>query len=152
MVKEIQCDLLEAPVDVISQCCNCQNTQSAGVALAIRQKWPEVYEDDLQTIKGDKTKLGTVRVVKLLNPTNKIRYVVNMYGQYYYGRDKRYLDYEALYKCLEQVNQHIYGKFLKVGIPYKIGCNNAGGSWPVVLAMIHDIFDKSENEIFICKK
>ena len=44
MIKEINCDLLTAPVDAIFHCCNCFNTMGAGVALAIKNKYPEVFK------------------------------------------------------------------------------------------------------------
>jgi hypothetical protein len=42
-------------------------------------------------------------------------------------------------------------EYLIVGIPYKIGCKNAGGDVRVVHAIIHSVFENQDVEILICK-
>jgi hypothetical protein len=70
------------------------------------------------------------------------------------GTQKRQLDYEAFYTCLERIKELVEGSINKnkyvVGIPYLIGCSLAGGSWEVVESMIFDIFDSSNIKVVIC--
>ena len=48
--------------DVIVHGCNCFNTMGAGIALAVKRKYPEAYEVDKRTKYGDINKLGTISV------------------------------------------------------------------------------------------
>ena len=38
-----------------------------------------------------------------------------------------------------------------LSIPWKISCQNAGGSWLVIKSMIDDVFGASDLEVFICR-
>jgi hypothetical protein len=75
------------------------------------------------------------------------RLIVNLVAQDGYGRGMRHLDYEAFYKGLEDIRNTLkrfnWTPAPVVGMPYMIGSDRAGGSWPVVLAMIEDLFEKS---------
>ena len=63
-MKKITGDLiklaLEGEFDVIVHGCNCFCTMGAGIAKTIKQKFPAAYEADLQTVNGDKSKLGQI--------------------------------------------------------------------------------------------
>ena len=117
------------------QGCNCFNTQNSGIAGQLRSEFPEAYQADLKTVRGDRSKLGTFS-----SATTEFGFIYNCYTQFRYGNDgNRYLDYEALYMSLELVrNRH---RFEREGllIP-KIGCGLAGGNWNIVRTMIFEIF------------
>jgi O-acetyl-ADP-ribose deacetylase (regulator of RNase III) len=152
MVTEKEVDIFDSGAVIAAQCCNCQCTQGSGIAWAIRQKFPEVYDDDLQTVKGDRLKLGTVRIVKLITPHPTLRYIANCYGQFNFGRENRQMSYEAMYRCFESLKGHVANTNLILAFPYKISCKLAGGSWRVVREMIFDVFEDSPREVFICRK
>ncbi len=147
-------DIFEAPIDILIHQANCQNTMGSGIAKDIRARFPEVYEADCKTIKGDRNKLGTASFCCIRRPDTRIKVVYNMYGQYYYGRDRRYTDYEAYYNGLEYIKDYIMrsGKEkMTVGIPYKMGCNLAGGDWNICETMIRSVFN-NDIKVLICKK
>jgi O-acetyl-ADP-ribose deacetylase (regulator of RNase III) len=125
----------------------------AGVAFAIAKKWPEVYDADKQTPRGDYKKLGTIGVVKLKNPEKNIKYVINQYSQHTFGRDRRYTNYEAFYNCLVHIRETCekMEDVKTIGFPYKIGCNLAGGNWKIVVNMIETVFEDSSLDVVICK-
>jgi O-acetyl-ADP-ribose deacetylase (regulator of RNase III) len=60
----IQGDLLNlasiGEFDVIVHGCNCHCTMGAGIAAAIKKRFPEAYAADCATLKGDRSKLGTI--------------------------------------------------------------------------------------------
>ncbi len=151
MIKIVNQNILDIEVDIIIQSNNCFNTQGAGVAKAIRGKYPEVYLADLKTIKGDENKLGKILPVKL--HTDKPSYCFLNYNQYGYGREARYVNYEYFYKCLEKVRD----KTLLLGLntiaaPFGMSCQNAGGDFSIIEALINSIFEKrTDLEFFICK-
>ena len=67
-MKTIKGDLVKLAIkgefDLIIHGCNCFCTMGAGIAKTIKQKFPEAYEADLKTEKGDKAKLGTISWAK----------------------------------------------------------------------------------------
>ena len=115
--------------DVILHGCNCFNSWGAGIAVEIRKAFPRAYRADMQTEKGDKTKLGTFTFayIERFNLT-----VINCYTQYKYGRGL-----QADYKAIEAVLQKVALAYpnAKVGLP-KIGAGLAGGDWGVISQLI----------------
>ena len=75
--------------------------------------------------------------------------VANVFGQEYYGYMGLYTDYKALEKGLRIVNKYAKENGLTVGIPYKMGCDRAGGDWEIVKELIATIF--TEVDVTICK-
>jgi len=104
-----------------------------GVALAIRNKWPKVYQEYRKEYK--KKQLGNIQVVGV----GPELFVINLFAQYNYGLEKRHTNYSALKSCLETVSLWEKERDLDNYIPYKMGCGNAGGSWEKVSAII-DMF------------
>ena len=144
-------DLLEQKdINIILNCNNLFHTFGAGIALAIKNKYPEAYQADLKTIYGDKSKLGTFSWAK----TQDDKTICNLYAMKGLGVNQRQLDYEAFYTCLERIKELVEGSINKdkyvVGIPYLIGCSLAGGSYSVVESMIFDIFGSSDIKVVIC--
>ena len=149
MIQEIRTDIFKFKTDALLHSCNCQNKMGAGIALTIKQNYPEVFLAD-QNLKESTAKFGKVLPVKLNNRLHQ--YCFNCYTQYDYGREKRQVDYEAVYNCMEKVEFKSQQLGLKtLSIPWKISCVNAGGSWSVIKSMIDDIFISSILTVFICK-
>jgi O-acetyl-ADP-ribose deacetylase (regulator of RNase III) len=154
MIFELEnTDLLTANVEAIAHCCNCFNTMGSGIARQIREKFPEAYFVDCKTTKGDKTKFGSFSdcLVQSHDSNPHLKYIYNLYGQYYYGTDKRYLDYESIYSALDKMAASCLYKNLKtIGFPKNMGCTLAGGSWPIVNEMIKHLFAE-KFDVYICQ-
>lgn len=132
-------------VGIIAHQANCFNTMGSGVALAIKLAYPEAYEADCQTIKGDRSKMGGFTVA--FTPQGII---ANLYSQYTYGKDGAlYTDYDALEKALRSLKFLVDcdDSGLPIGLP-KIGCGTAGGDWEIVEAMIATIFEGYQVNIY----
>jgi len=144
-------DLLkQTDLNAIGHVTNCFHKFGSGIAKSIREEYPEAYQSDLQTIKGDVNKLGTFSFSTSKNNIG----CYNIYGQFNYGRDKRYLNYDAFKNGLLLVREDFikrYGSCGKLGLPYKIGSVNAGGNWNEVLNIIKEVFEKDTIEIVICE-
>lgn len=113
---------------------NCKGVMGCGVALAIRNKWPKVYERYREHYH--KAELGMIQIVHI----EYNLFIINLFAQDRYGRNKRYTDYDAVESCLKKVSTWQFKNHpnLPVYIPYKMGCSNAGGNWDIVYAMIQD--------------
>jgi len=133
MYKEIDGDLLvlfkSNKFDIIAHGCNCQCTMGSGLALQIKEQFPEVWEKDKQTIKGDLNKLGTYNFTELTN-NNKI---YNLYTQFGYGTTRPHISYPAVELCIQKL--FYLERTRRIGLP-KIGCGLAGGDWKVVSEII----------------
>lgn len=137
MVKVISGNLLDSKEDYICHQVNCQGVMGSGVARAIRDKWPEVYDAYLQHISmcfG--TPLGSVCYAPIDNSSQE---VVNMFAQFSYGYDGlRYTSYDAFCNCLNAMARDI-PKSKTIAFPYKIGSDRGGANWNIIYAMICEI-------------
>jgi O-acetyl-ADP-ribose deacetylase (regulator of RNase III) len=150
MLYERRGNLLDSSAPVIAHGCNCFNVMGAGVALAIRNKYPEVYKADLETVRGDRNKLGTFTKAQV--EAEPIKIIYNLYTQYSMGGDKVHLDYQALETSFEAMIIDLKkNKALRspiVAIP-RIGCGLAGGNWDVVKEIIQNLAVKYTIPVFV---
>ena len=132
-MKTIKGNILDlAPhFDIIVHGCNCFCTFGRGLALHIKNKYPEAYAADCATKKGDKTKLGTFSSATIGNLT-----VINAYTQYHWTGPYPRCDYNAIKKCFEAIKDAYPNK--RIAIPY-IGAGLAGGDWNVISKIIDSI-------------
>ena len=129
-------------VDVIAHCCNCCGVMGSGIAFTIKQQYPAAYKayKDFELYNDNKIRLSTISYAK----HNQNQYIVNLHAQQTFGSGAsvRYVNYEALYNTLEQTrNLMIEKKVKRLGVPYKMACDRAGGDWRIVEVMLNVIFD-----------
>lgn len=143
-------NLLNAPQKVIAHQVNCQGKMGSGVAKAIRDKYPKVYEDYLSTCTRNRHPSmlgGEVDFVKI----DDNREVVNLYGQINYGYDgKRYTSYallalalDKMFFLLEEAGDR------EVAIPYKMGCDRGGANWEFVEELLNDYSELFNVDVYI---
>jgi len=145
----------ENELAIIPHCCNNLGVMGAGVAKALRDKWPlvfKVYEQDKEASdlaascpNGFKDRLGTNTNAVV----EKNIIVVNMVGQDgVRGADNPLpVKYWALTKCLESIRKNLIG-LLSQHIKYKnmkpvihcpkFGSDLAGGNWDFILEIIRE--------------
>lgn len=156
MITEVVGNLLETDkCDVIVHQANLFHTFGAGIARAIRERFPEAYEADLKTAKGDMNKLGTYSVAKITKvndpkPTS-IKFIVNLYSQNGLGGQDRQTSYDAMARGLSTLQHRLsYRKdTLTLGVPFQLGCGLANGDWIIVRAIIESVFAKSRIPVII---
>ena len=147
MIINKNIDIVLHPSDALCHCANCYTTMSSGVARRLRTVYPEIYEADCLTKRGDYNKLGKISVANFKD--GKVGF--NIYAQYTYGTEKRQLNYEAMYTGLEAVKEYMVEHKLKtLSIPRNMGCRLAGGNWSVVEKMIEVIFEDGLVDVTIC--
>lgn len=155
MVENYEGDIFTAPVSVILQSCNCFHTMGSGIAKEIKVRYPRAYQADCLTPRGDRKKLGQF---SLSGPADDQPFwICNIYSQFNFGRDKRYVEYDKFYECMENVKNWLlkmeFAAPVSVGIPYKISSVNAGGDWEKIQQIIRLVFEKEEKiKILVCKK
>ena len=140
---------LEGKFDVIIHGCNCFNTFGAGIALQIKRIFPDAYEADLKTIKGDRSKLGQITFSKITIGVLKPLIVVNGYTQYGYGGNAPNVDYDAIRSVMRNVKDQFSG--LRIGFP-AIGAGLGGGDWNIISKIIDDELDNLDYTYVIYSK
>ena len=131
--------------DVVVQGCNCFCTMDLGVARQIKQEYPEAYDIDCTTKKGDPDKLGNFTYVE----TTDNFIIVNAYTQFYYGTDKVYVQYDYLGFAFEKIKEKFKG--FKIAYP-KIGAGLAGGDWERISKIINEKLKGEDHTLVIYDK
>lgn len=146
-------NLLDSDCHYICHQVNCQGKMGSGIAKAIRDKWPVVYErykdwyewctdvacDEFGMYEngpdGSELMIGHTQIVNI----NDNQAVINMAAQQYYGYDgKRYTSYDAFWQCLEEIRDKV-PKGSSIGFPDHIGCCRGGANWNIIKAMIEEV-------------
>jgi len=122
-------NILDATEYIIAHGCNCFHIMGAGVALALRNKWPEVYRADCRTARGSSAKLGTYSIALVEN-----HMILNMYTQFDLGLGKA--DYNAIAQAFTILNNDFLNEET-IAIP-RIGAGLAGGNWNIIAKIIEE--------------
>ena len=162
MIKIIDGDLFETDAKFIVHQVNCMGRMGSGVALQVKEKYPNVYEEYAKIVSSEM--LGKIQVVPCnpqyigCNPgsimiPNTEQWIVNLFAQDKYGYDgKQYTSIQALRECFVKLNCLLHEKNnnfgAKIAMPYKIGCCRGGADWNEVCAMIEGIFVDEDVEIW----
>lgn len=164
-VRFIEGDILDFECDVICHQVNCQGVMGSGLASQIKNKYPNVFTEYKKLCKNkmNLNPLGCCQLVEV--NSDKHKYVANLFGQDYYGRDgKQYTDYDALNRAFQTLKQEceglnslhqgkMYDGYVSIAFPYMLGCGLGGGDWNIVYDMICQTFKNKERyKIFIIKK
>ena len=150
MVEVINGNLVESKADVIIHQTNCCKGFGAGVAKAIKEKWPVVAEKhflacDTNEKNGNPTSflLGKIQPVNVGNGQT----VINMFAQDNFGKEnKRYTSYDALDECLDKVKEYcIKNGFHTIALPWKMSSDRGGANWNVVFTLIASKFEDNDD-------
>ena len=143
-MNEMYGDLLklasEGEFDVIIHGCNCQCQMGKGIALTIKNNYPEAYTADCKTEKGSRKKLGDYSHAKVRGARSEFT-IVNAYTQFHWRGAGVKADYDAIRKVMKKVKQNYSGK--RIGYPL-IGAGLAGGDWEVIENIINgELYDEN---------
>jgi O-acetyl-ADP-ribose deacetylase (regulator of RNase III) len=135
-IRYIVGDLLASNEPVIAHGCNAQGVMKSGIAKAIREAYPTVYDDYRGTYEaqGNKLNLGQIITTRTFERT-----ILNIISQDTYGRNPNviYVSYDAIEKAILRINTMGY---VRVAFP-KIGAGLANGSWKTISEIIEAASD-----------
>lgn len=142
MITEKTGDVLTSdlrPGVIIVHGCNCLGVMGAGVALAVKIKYPAAYDVYMHVHNTAGLKLGDVTIAEV----EKDIFVINANTQHYVGGIKP-INYEAVAQCFTLV-QGFVEAFIKLrpGIKAevrfpKIGSGLGGGNWNIISTIIDE--------------
>ena len=138
-------NLLNVTDGLIVHQVNTAGAMGAGVALGVKGRWPDVYEEYRAFVHergaGSPSLLGLVQIEQA---TDQL-YVANLFGQHLKGpKGSRRTSYDATVDGWKRVaawlrtpaGQSTGGK---VSAPYNMGCGLGGGDWGVYSAIVDAI-------------
>lgn len=139
MLTYIRADLTLETQGLIVHSVNAQGVMGSGIAKAIRDKWPEVYEAYRTHVQG-KAAMGKVQFVNIADNF----YVANLWGQEFFGNDGAvYADKAAIKRGLITAFEFCEDYNLELKMPM-IGALRGGLDWdsevvPIInqVMMIH---------------
>lgn len=147
-MKYIQGDITNETSGLIIHGVNAQGVMGSGVARAIRDKWPQVYDAYKAHEQGRKA-LGQVQFVNI----SEGLVVGNCWTQEFYGNDGRvYADIKALAKCIFHAMLFCDEHNLVLKTP-KIASGLAGLDWERDVVPIFEnfstLFPELEIQVFV---
>ena len=73
MIEITHGNILRTDAEALVNTVNCVGFMGKGIALAIKQQFPEAYEADLKTTKGERSKLGTFSYAEVERPPDALQ-------------------------------------------------------------------------------
>lgn len=146
--------VFEANSDVIAHQCHCWNVWGAGLAKEMKKRYPEAYNADCLTKRGDSGKLGQFSLTLAYNKP----IIINLYGQYRYGSSKDgivFTDYDALLRAFTSMIDWLNKAGMErctIAMPYDIGCRLAGGDINKVHGLINYCFANQKFLVILCDR
>lgn len=141
-MRLIKKDLLDNDSGLILHGVNCQRKMNSGVAKAIRNKWPIVYEKYYNNGRGAHL-LGTFQPIVI----SESLVIGNCYTQEFYGRSLGpFASLDAI--CVSLTSAAMFSKECKLELKMpKIGAGLGGLPWNEVAEVIDNV-EKNLNVVF----
>jgi O-acetyl-ADP-ribose deacetylase (regulator of RNase III) len=131
-------DLLAAPVEAVVNTVNTRGVMGKGIALQVKQRWPEVDRVYRTASKHGEVTLGHVHVVERGGLGDGPRFVINFPTKDHWRSRSKLSDIEAglvdLRAMIEKLGLH------SIAIP-PLGCGNGGLDWADVRPLIEAALD-----------
>ncbi len=152
MIKIVHGDLLSPDLPekrIIAHGCNAQGVMGSGVALEIKNRYPDAYADYIQKCHSARIMqmpiLGTMWTTTIGDTT-----VANCISQQYYGRDKdiKYVSYDAVDTFTQALGFILQGTDFPLHMPL-IGGGLANGNRDILMAIFEANLKDTDTTIFI---
>ena len=142
MIKIQRGGIFEISADIRVNTVNCIGVMGAGVALAFKRRYPNMFKDYQKACKAGTVKLGSLHIWKNLES----EWIINFPTKLNWREPSKYEYIEAGLKSLREfLAQH---KGEKVVMP-PLGCDLGGLDWGKVSSMIRENLSDLESEVIV---
>lgn len=150
MIKVRVGNVVDVEEGIIVHGCNAHGVMGSGVAKAIRDKWPIVYEVYKRYFAKEGLELGDVIWVMVNPHKGRDLIVVNAITQDRFGGPERHANYFAIRKAFRKLCQ-ITEEFATYGIHFPlIGAGLANGRWDIISKIIDEtVPDHIEKNLWV---
>ncbi|WP_299363808.1 macro domain-containing protein [uncultured Paracoccus sp.] len=142
MLEFVKGDIFDAPADIRVNTVNCVGVMGAGVALAFKQRYPDMFKDYQRDCKDGRVKPGMMHIWKSLGGD----WIINFPTKRDWRESSRYEDIasglEDLRKYLDGIGQ------VTVALP-ALGCGHGGLDWNRVSEMIRNKLDGVDAHVLV---
>ena len=133
---------VDTSADIRINTVNCVGVMGAGLALAFKTKYPEMFRDYQKACKSGTVKPGKLHVWKTLMGD----WIINFPTKRHWREPSRYEDIES--GLIELKNYLVDKGKVKVLLP-AVGCGHGGLEWPRISEMIKKHLIDIEAEILV---
>lgn len=133
---------------MIIHICNNIGKWGKGFVLSLTKKWKQPQKAYLEL---DEYCLGFVQFIKINDKLTICNMIAQNGIKTKYSRKKRFVDYEALKKCLKKVNKLCEKNNFTIHMP-RIGVGLGGGEWRVIENIINNELPKISVYVYDLKK
>lgn len=153
MIRIVDGNLLNAEEQIMCHQVNAQAVMGSGLAAQLKNKYPVVYSEYRKLCDKTPNKKDLMGICQMIK-VDSDKYVANLFGQYYYGRNKSivYTKYDALEQSLVKLCEFARSNNLSVAIPYEIGAGLGNGDWNEIYNRIDKVFKDYEVALYRLKK
>lgn len=131
MLEFVKGDIFDVPADIRVNTVNCVGVMGAGVALAFKQRYPDMFKDYQRACQDGRVRPGKMHIWKSLGGD----WIINFPTKRDWREPSRYEDIAV---GLEDLRSYLGGiGDVTVGLP-ALGCGNGGLDWNRVSDMIRD--------------
>lgn len=141
-IKQQRGNLFSVKQGHIVHGCNAQGVMGSGVALGVKNLYPGAYESYRIIHETQGLVLG--QAYPWQASTDLL--IWNAITQHGFGSGRRYVSYDAIQTCFEEINRIALDRRDEIAphihIPL-IGAGRAGGNWDIISAIIENTVDVS---------
>lgn len=152
MIEIINKDILDFEEKVMICQVNYDNSISSEFSREVMTKFPEVhdYYEEWRKLYKSEVLPGKIQMVPIFRKNKPLRYVTNMFTQYYdKNNEKTCTDYEAFKSAVKRLSWHTQYWRQTIAISPKIACNK--DDWQNIRQIIVYTFRGYEDNIKIYK-
>jgi O-acetyl-ADP-ribose deacetylase (regulator of RNase III) len=126
-------DVLSAPAEAVVNTVNTRGVMGKGIALQVRQRWPEVDRAYRAACRRGEVRLGKMHVAERGGLGDRPRFVINFPTKDHWRSRSRLADIQAGLEDLRDVISRL--GITSIAVP-PLGCGNGGLSWSDVRPLI----------------
>lgn len=142
MIEFTKGDMFAMPVDVRVNTVNCKGVMGAGVALAFKNRYPDMFKEYKKACQDGSVRPGAMHVWRSLMGD----WVINFPTKRDWKEPSRYEDVSAGLEALRNYLQE--EKPISLALP-ALGCGHGGLDWSRVSSMIKDKLGDLDTQIFV---
>lgn len=146
MIETRYGNALDVQTGIIVHGCNCQGVMGGGIALEVKNRFPDAYHEYMRVHNARGLKLGQISFAEV----SQNKFIVNAQTQDQFGRPGRNVSYDAVADSFVEVVRFATAirehRNLNLDIIFPaIGAGLGGGDWNVISAMIDAIVPDAIN-------
>lgn len=146
MIKYVEGNFFDYDTDIRINTVNCVGVMGAGVALAFKNKYPDMYREYVSVCKNNQIEPGKPHVWSSGDLFSKALTIINFPTKIHWRNNS---EYEYIEKGLQWLQEYLQDKQdMSISLP-ALGCGHGGLDWSRVKKLIEKYLSNSPTEILV---